>query len=227
MPNADHANGGGLRDGPARSRRSCCGRAAASSTDEIVAKAVSAWRERFADFDATAEAVAAEPGSVGSDCRNHQESRRRPVGQRRAASRRATLWDNIRFWRAAGISGRLRRSRCLMVIVIGALVTSRQIADGLAALSQRKPVYVAVLVNDATKEAGAIVNAFSDGRVELIPLRPIDVPAGRTLQIWTLVGSRRRPEIGRPHRSVARAAARSGVFAGDRARPIVRDYAGA
>jgi anti-sigma-K factor RskA len=43
-----------------------------------------------------------------------------------------------------------------------------------------------VLVNDATRETGAIVNTFSDGRVELIPLRPIDVPAGRTLQVWTL-----------------------------------------
>ena len=43
-----------------------------------------------------------------------------------------------------------------------------------------------MLVNDATKEAGAIVNAFSNGRVELIPLRPIEVPAGRTLQVWTL-----------------------------------------
>jgi anti-sigma-K factor RskA len=70
--------------------------------------------------------------------------------------------------------------------MIGALATSRQLRHDMLALAQRKPVYVAVLVNDTTKEAGAIVNAFSNGRVELIPLRPIEVPAGRTLQVWTL-----------------------------------------
>jgi anti-sigma-K factor RskA len=31
-----------------------------------------------------------------------------------------------------------------------------------------------------------VVNVFASGRVDLIPLRPIDVPAGRTLQVWTL-----------------------------------------
>jgi anti-sigma-K factor RskA len=72
------------------------------------------------------------------------------------------------------------------VIMVGALTTSRHLRNDLIALAQSKPVYVAVLVNDATKEAGAIVNAFSNGRVELIPLRPIEVPAGRTLQVWTL-----------------------------------------
>jgi len=41
-------------------------------------------------------------------------------------------------------------------------------------------------VSDTTREAGAIVNAFANGRVELVPLRPIEVPAGRTLQVWTL-----------------------------------------
>jgi anti-sigma-K factor RskA len=72
------------------------------------------------------------------------------------------------------------------VILIGALATSRQLRRELIALAQRKPIYVAVLVNEATKETGAIVNTFSDGRVELIPLRSIDVPAGRALQVWTL-----------------------------------------
>ena len=46
------------------------------------------------------------------------------------------------------------------MIMIGALTTSRHLRRDLIALAQSKPVYVAVLVNDATKEAGAIVNAF-------------------------------------------------------------------
>ena len=103
----------------------------------------------------------------------------------RAALRGATLWDDIRFWRVAGIGGALA-ALLFAVIMIGALTTSRHLRNDLIALAQSKPVYVAVLVNDATKEAGAIVNAFSNGRVELIPLRPIEVPAGRTLQVWTL-----------------------------------------
>src|SRR5690606_20821839 len=47
-------------------------------------------------------------------------------------------------------------------------------------------VYVAILVDDATRQAGAIVNAFADGRVEMIPLVEMTVPAGRSLQVWTL-----------------------------------------
>jgi anti-sigma-K factor RskA len=50
----------------------------------------------------------------------------------------------------------------------------------------RKPVYVAVLVKDDTRQPGAVVNAFADGRVEMIPLTDINVPPGRALEIWTL-----------------------------------------
>jgi anti-sigma-K factor RskA len=33
---------------------------------------------------------------------------------------------------------------------------------------------------------GAVVEAFSDGSVRLIPLQDIAVPQGRALQVWTL-----------------------------------------
>ena len=65
--------------------------------------------------------------------------------------------------------------------IVGYLVLGRFYPSRLEVIGTAAPsvfVYLAL--------AGAIVNAFSNGRVELIPLRPIDVPAGRTLQIWTL-----------------------------------------
>ena len=149
--------------------------------DAAFARAVSAWRERLADFDATADAVV--PGAaLWTRITNTIETTSAATA---SAPRRPTLWDNIRFWRATGMAGTFA-ALLFAVVAIAALSTSQQLRDDLAALTQRKPLYVAVLVNDTTKEAGAIVNAFADGRVEMIPLKPIEVPAGRTLQVWTL-----------------------------------------
>jgi anti-sigma-K factor RskA len=155
------------------------------ATDQSFAQAVSAWRERLRDLDLTAEE---NPPSPALWQRIADATKVAPIDalpSARAALRGATLWHDIRFWRGLGIGGTLA-ALLFAVIMIGALTTSRHLRHDLIALAQSKPVYVAVLVNDATKEAGAIVNAFSNGRVELIPLRPIEVPAGRTLQVWTL-----------------------------------------
>ena len=155
------------------------------ATDPSFAHAVSAWRTRLADLDLTAEET---PPSPALWQRIADATKIAPIDalpSARAALRGATLWHDIKFWRVAGIGGSLA-ALLFAVIMIGALTTSRHLRHDLIALAQSKPVYVAVLVNDATKEAGAIVNAFSNGRVELIPLRPIEVPAGRTLQVWTL-----------------------------------------
>jgi anti-sigma-K factor RskA len=153
--------------------------------DAGFAGAVGAWRERLADLDATAEALAPSAALWDRIADSTKFAPAIPLPGARAALRGATLWDNLRFWRGAGIGG-VFAALMLVVILIGALATSRQLRRELIALAQRKPIYVAVLVNDATKETGAIVNTFSDGRVELIPLRSIDVPAGRALQVWTL-----------------------------------------
>jgi len=154
------------------------------TTDAAFAGAVSAWRERLADFDASADPVAPSSALWHRITDTIQATpAAAPSGQ--TSTRNMTLWDNIRFWRAAGMVGAFA-TVLFALIAIGAVVASMQLQEDLTALAQRKPVYVAVLVNDTTKEAGAIVNAFADGRVELIPLKPIDVPAGRTLQVWTL-----------------------------------------
>ncbi len=201
--------------------------AEARMTDDAdFARAVSTWRERLADLDATAEALAPSAALWDRIADSTKVKPAIPLPGARAALRGATLWDNIGFWRGTGIGG-VFAALMLVVILIGALATSRQLRRELIALAQRKPIYVAVLVNDATRETGAIVNTFSDGRVELIPLRPIDVPAGRTLRGLDPVGSRHRPEVHRSHRTVADIAARSGSIAGYGGRSVVRDHAGA
>lgn len=155
------------------------------TTDVVFAKAVNVWRERLADLDATAQAFEPSAGLWDRITDSTKVKPAIPLPGARAALGGATLWHNLRFWRGAGI-GSACAALLLAVILIGALGTSWQLRNELVALAQSKPVYVAVLVNDANNEAGAIVNAFANGRVELIPLRAIDVPAGRTLQVWTL-----------------------------------------
>jgi len=57
---------------------------------------------------------------------------------------------------------------------------------------QPRPVAVAVLQGDDATP-GAIIEAFADGSVRLVPLRAIDVPPGRALQVWTLWDRARGP----------------------------------
>jgi anti-sigma-K factor RskA len=61
------------------------------------------------------------------------------------------------------------------------------LAVGLPAYLGRgeRPVYVAVLQGDANQPA-AVVHAFADGRAEFIPLQAVDVPRGRSLEVWTI-----------------------------------------
>jgi anti-sigma-K factor RskA len=41
-------------------------------------------------------------------------------------------------------------------------------------------------LTEGSAEPAAVVNAFADGRTELVPLRTIAVPPDRALEIWTL-----------------------------------------
>ena len=88
--------------------------------------AVSAWRERLADLDFTAEETAPSPALWQ---RIADATRIAPIDalpSARAALRGATLWDDIRFWRVAGIGGALA-ALLFAVIMIGALTTSRHL----------------------------------------------------------------------------------------------------
>lgn len=57
---------------------------------------------------------------------------------------------------------------------------------GSFGIGARKPVMIAVLVDQADASPGAIVEAFADDSVRLVPLERFDVPEGNILQVWTL-----------------------------------------
>ena len=150
------------------------------ASDPDFARMVEFWRERFAEFDETAEEVIPNSGlwsKIEHDIANLAADPRvtLPTALHRTLS---DLWSNLSALRVAAVAG------TVSAVVFAALgLASLKHAQDVAA---RKPVYVAILIDDVTRQAGAVVNAFSDGRVEMIPLSDIDVPKGRVLQIWTL-----------------------------------------
>lgn len=143
--------------------------------DPGFAREVEQWRARFAPLDETADMV-----SPGAQLWSRIES---GIAAPQAAGEAAPgmlarFWNSLGALRAASVAGALA-ALLLAVVSIGSLQYARQEAA-------RKPIYVAVLVSDPSKEPGAVVNAFADGRVEMIPLTEINVPEGRALEIWTL-----------------------------------------
>lgn len=73
-----------------------------------------------------------------------------------------------------------------------ALAASVVVAAGLGffagnlAVPTPKPVVIAVLINEGAMTPGAIVEAFADNSVRIVPLEAFEVPEGRILEVWTL-----------------------------------------
>jgi anti-sigma-K factor RskA len=139
---------------------------------------VTRWQQRFAELDGSAAPLAVPSDLWSRIERSLAEPRRAPVVAGPSFAER--LWTSLGFWRAAGFAG--------MAATL-ALVASLGVLAGRAT---PQPVVIAVLqAGDATP--GAIVEAFGDGTVVVVPLRELEVPAGRTLQVWTLWDKARGP----------------------------------
>src|SRR5204862_5928359 len=136
---------------------------------------VEGWRARFAAFD---DATEARP--AGDELWRKIEaavpSRAAPSAQPSLWSR---LWGNLAVLRAATLSSAV----AVLVLAVG-------LGFAIRAASQQ-PTMVAVLVDG--DRAGAVVHAFADGRVVLLPLTNINVPPGRALEVWTLPSRERGP----------------------------------
>lgn len=85
----------------------------------------------------------------------------------------AGLWNSLGFWRFAGLSGAF----AAMLLAAGLGYVMRE--------ANRQPVLIAVLMSEGN-QAAAVVNAFADGRADLLPLVDIQVPEGKAIEIWTL-----------------------------------------
>ena len=146
------------------------------TSDPAFEREVAAWQKHFAVFDDTADAVVPTDelwrrieAGMGAAA---------PAPQVPATGMLRRFWNSLGALRIAALSG----VAAAFAFAVVATVTVRHAQE----VAARKPIYVAILVDDATRQAGAVVNAFADGRVEMIPLVDMTVPAGRALQVWTL-----------------------------------------
>lgn len=148
--------------------------------DAGLAVQVELWRARLAELDATAAPVTPDPAlwpriaaALGPVA---------PATPRRVArpSRLATGWESLNLWRFYGLAA----SAALVLLAIGAGHMARQ--------ASQAPVLVAVLLSDQNQPA-AVVNAFRDGRTELLALSALKAPEGKSLQVWTLWDRERGP----------------------------------
>jgi anti-sigma-K factor RskA len=161
----------GLLEGPAKldaERR--------LASDAAFAREVEGWRVRFAAFD-----DAAEPHPAGDELWRKIES-----GVPAAASRATPapgawnqFWNNLAALRATALGA----SFATLILAVG-------LGFAIRAATQQ-PTMVAVLLDG--NRAGAVVHAIADGRVVLVPITSITVPAGRALQVWTLPSRERGP----------------------------------
>lgn len=148
-------------------------------TDRDFAASVERWRRHFFALDAAATPITPsadlwsgiETGIAGLMQPAASAVIARPATA--GSSRFADWWNSLFVWRGAAFAGALA-TILLAVGLVGALDRAR-----------RQPLMVAVLLTD-NNIAAAVVNTFADGRVEMLPLQSIDVPAGKALEIWTL-----------------------------------------
>jgi anti-sigma-K factor RskA len=154
-------------------------------TDAQFATLVLMWREKMGEIDQTATEKA--PAILRWDSLEKaldaptQQAITKPASE----SMLASLWQNLSFWRPAAMAAGLA------AVVLG-FGLSNQLAK-----PPEKPVYVAVL-QTGDGRAGAVVNAYADGTVTMVPLETIGVPEGRILEVWTLQTRQQGPvSVGR------------------------------
>jgi anti-sigma-K factor RskA len=148
------------------------------------------WRARFADLDEVTDAQAASGDLWGRIERSIAEPRRARTVAGPSWSER--LWWSLGFWRGASFAG--AAASLLLAVSVGLL----------AGRATPQPVIVAVLQTDQALP-GAIVEAFGDGSITVVPLKDIVVPEGKALEVWTLFDKERGPVslglIGRAERA--------------------------
>ncbi|PZR96863.1 MAG: hypothetical protein DI537_00710 [Stutzerimonas stutzeri] len=145
-------------------------------TDRDFAASVERWRLHFFALEATATPLVPSPSlwsQIEASLTMAMAPARAAPASASATSRFAEWWNSLFVWRGAAFAGALA-TVLLAVGLVGALDRAK-----------RQPLMVAVLLTDSNV-AAAVVNTFADGRVEMLPLQSIDVPAGKALEIWTL-----------------------------------------
>jgi anti-sigma-K factor RskA len=145
--------------------------------EPALAASVESWRGHLAAIDATARPIQPSPGlwarieaEIAAILPAAERGRAKAV---KAGGTLSDWWNSLFVWRGAALAGAL----AAILLAIG--------LNGALDRARRQPLMVAVLLTDANV-AAAVVNTYRDGRVEMVPLQNIAVPAGMALEIWTL-----------------------------------------
>jgi anti-sigma-K factor RskA len=141
--------------------------------DPVLTSRVFHWRSHFVELDYTAAPIPA-PARLWARIQNGVElaAQETPARQAPAASAASRLWESLPVWRWSALAA----GAAALILAVGLTVQTMRIPA--------PAVMVAVLQQDDGRP-GAIVEAFADGTVRLIPVQQIDVPQGRALQVWT------------------------------------------
>jgi anti-sigma-K factor RskA len=146
------------------------------ASDVEFAHEVEAWRARFAVFDDTTDRHAAGDALWRNIESGVSASAAREPAQPSLWSR---FWNNLPALRAAALGTSL--AAVLLAVGLGFALRA----------AYQQPTMIAVLVDG--NRTGAVVQAFADGRVVLMPLTEINVPAGKAIEVWTLPSRERGP----------------------------------
>jgi len=144
--------------------------------DRALAAKVARWREHFAALDLTAAPVRASAGLW--------EKIEASLGRRGVADASpgfaARLWSSLGFWRGTSFAG--AAASLALAVALGLM----------AGRATPRPIVIAVM---QTGEAspGAIVQAFADGSLTIVPLKDFDIPPGLVMQLWTLWDKQKGP----------------------------------
>jgi anti-sigma-K factor RskA len=160
-------------------------------TDAVFASVVHTYREKMTEIDRSAPEH--KPSKLTWESLEKALDARPAIPaipvQAQSGGWLAGIWESLGFWRPAAMAAGF----AAIVMAIG--------LAGQLLRPAAQPVYVAVLQNDAGRSA-AVVNAYADGTVTLVPLENIGVPEGRILEVWTLQTREQGPvSIGRMDRA--------------------------
>ncbi|PWR17994.1 anti-sigma factor [Zavarzinia compransoris] len=144
--------------------------------DEAFAAEIAYWRRRFSDLDDMATPLPPDAALWQRIEASLQAPAAVPAPAARSGPWRG-WWNSLPLWRFG----------------TAALATALLLLAVAAGLDQPKtPAVIAVLLSPEGR-AGAIVEAFADGSVKLVPITDIPVPSGKALQVWTLWDRARGP----------------------------------
>jgi anti-sigma-K factor RskA len=163
------------------------------ASDPLFKSIVMTWREKLGEIDRTAEEKAPEQMTWDTLEKAIATERISPAVKAPVASDSRSLaervWQSLGFWRPTAIAAGLAS-----LMLAGGLLREQ-------GKPPQQPIYVAVLQTEQGR-ASAVVNAFADGTVTLIPIETIGVPEGRILEVWTLQTRERGPvSVGRMDRA--------------------------